>query len=188
MWSRKFEQCVGCGTSAIPHSAKGYCAPCYQRKYAAEKHQHLAEYKRQWYMTDHEANLVKRKAYRETLWFNSQREAVLNRDGNKCTQCGRTTSLVVHHKDGNGRRHKTPNNNLDNLITLCRYCHPSQHAGKRTTTALTGAPCNGRKRAYSKLQCWSKAYECCIVCGCIDSAHRGKGICNRCYLRQYKKT
>lgn len=48
---------------------------------------------------------------------------VSERDNNKCKLCGAEESLVVHHIDENKK-----NNNMDNLITLCRKCHMSYHA------------------------------------------------------------
>jgi hypothetical protein len=48
------------------------------------------------------------------------RRSVIERDGGRCTQCGNTKSLIVHHV--------IPwlvckNDNENNLITLCRPCH-----------------------------------------------------------------
>lgn len=36
----------------------------------------------------------------------------------KCSQCGGTKNLMVHHKDGNRK-----NNDKSNLQTLCWSCH-----------------------------------------------------------------
>ena len=48
---------------------------------------------------------------------------ILDRDGHKCIICGSNRDLTIHHKDGNGRYTKEPNNDKENLITLCRSCH-----------------------------------------------------------------
>lgn len=48
------------------------------------------------------------------------RLAALERDSYRCTQCGDTQQLHVHHIHPR-RRHGT--NQLDNLQTLCRSCH-----------------------------------------------------------------
>ncbi len=47
---------------------------------------------------------------------------VLERDEFKCQRCG-YAFLEVHHIDGNRE-----NNDLNNLITLCRKCHFEIHA------------------------------------------------------------
>lgn len=50
------------------------------------------------------------------------------RDGFTCQLCGSTLNLHAHHVDNEGK-HKTPNpnNELDNLITLCHSCHIKMH-------------------------------------------------------------
>ncbi len=54
----------------------------------------------------------------------SKREAVLELDNNECQLCGDDQDLVVHHIDEKSSRNSdTPNNSLDNLITLCKQCH-----------------------------------------------------------------
>lgn len=49
----------------------------------------------------------------------------------KCEKCGSKLNLAIHHKDGNGRKlllkGLKPNNNLDNLMVLCRSCHSILH-------------------------------------------------------------
>lgn len=55
------------------------------------------------------------------------RESVLKRDHYKCRKCGTSGNLVVHHKDGSGGTEK-PNNDLDNLLTLCGHCHAKLEA------------------------------------------------------------
>jgi len=64
--------------------------------------------------------------------FGGNRQIVLERDNWQCQECGMNNeqhivifgkSLVVHHIDGNGRNSKKPNNNINNLITLCSRCH-----------------------------------------------------------------
>ncbi len=52
----------------------------------------------------------------------------LERDKNKCVKCGSTNSIIVHHKDESRKFGiKNLNNNLGNLITLCRSCHAEIH-------------------------------------------------------------
>jgi hypothetical protein len=42
-----------------------------------------------------------------------------------CEYCGTNKNLEIHHKDKN-----RDNNQLSNLILLCRSCHSKQHRGK----------------------------------------------------------
>ena len=67
----------------------------------------------------------------------SPKSLAKKRDHSRCQLCGKETSLVVHHRDGQGEREseltgnhtlrQTPNNALDNLVTLCRHCHGVLH-------------------------------------------------------------
>lgn len=56
--------------------------------------------------------------------FGGNRLRVLERDNNTCTKCGETNKLklIVHHKNRNKK-----DNRLNNLITLCKRCHPYLH-------------------------------------------------------------
>lgn len=57
-----------------------------------------------------------------------KRRIILERDGNKCTACGRTNYLHVHHKKYEGTY---PWDTRDiYLITLCKNCHKKAHKGK----------------------------------------------------------
>ncbi|WP_114577206.1 HNH endonuclease signature motif containing protein [Saliphagus sp. LR7] len=51
------------------------------------------------------------------------REKCLSAKGEQCIECDATTRVVVHHTDGD-----RTNNDLDNLVPLCRSCHSSVHA------------------------------------------------------------
>jgi len=53
------------------------------------------------------------------------REELLDK---RCFFCASTKNLGIHHRDGNGRGKRTPNNSRNNLITLCNPCHTSFHA------------------------------------------------------------
>lgn len=57
---------------------------------------------------------------------NQDRSKILSRDNNRCQLCNKTTSLVIHHKDGSGKK-DSPNHAFENLIVLCRPCHSSLH-------------------------------------------------------------
>lgn len=72
--------------------------------------------------------------------FGGNKPLVLERDNFECQGCGMTQEqhiitygygLIVHHIDGKGKGFISPNNNLDNLIALCRRCHTSHHNKER---------------------------------------------------------
>jgi 5-methylcytosine-specific restriction endonuclease McrA len=54
------------------------------------------------------------------------RDTIRERDGNRCTICGLSHDLHVHHRDGD-----STNDHPQNLITLCGYCHARVHAEER---------------------------------------------------------
>jgi 5-methylcytosine-specific restriction endonuclease McrA len=56
--------------------------------------------------------------------YKKLRIAILTRDNHQCTKCGRKSNLHLHHII---YRSKGGGNELDNLITLCRYCHKETH-------------------------------------------------------------
>jgi 5-methylcytosine-specific restriction endonuclease McrA len=49
---------------------------------------------------------------------------VLERDGWRCRKCGSLENLQVHHKI---RRSQQGNDSVENLVTLCAYCHMEEH-------------------------------------------------------------
>lgn len=73
-------------------------------------------------MTESEARYLSKK------YFGGMREKVLDKYEHKCAMCGNNLKLVVHHIDGkNGKNGGLSNNKLNNLIVLCRNCHPKVH-------------------------------------------------------------
>jgi hypothetical protein len=58
--------------------------------------------------------------------FDGNRKIVLKRDGYKCVDCGSRYKVQVHHKDFSGQS-ENPNNDPDNLISLCERCHQGKH-------------------------------------------------------------
>lgn len=72
----------------------------------------------------------------QTEWL-KKRETVLERDGRQCQDCGKSESdaesLHVHHNipfsEGGGHE-------LDNLRTLCKFCHTQFHADERRKGTL----------------------------------------------------
>ena len=49
--------------------------------------------------------------------------------GTKCEWCGNTNNLLVHHIDENRY-----NNDISNLITICKRCHQAHHTKRDMTT------------------------------------------------------
>jgi 5-methylcytosine-specific restriction endonuclease McrA len=102
-----------------------------------------------------EANLqkLKDKSYRgamrhhDKVKFGGNRELALIRDGYKCTKCGSTEDIGVHHIDKTGKK-ENPNHALENLVTLCNHCHALEHnedrnAKRRTAFLTTCQYCGG---------------------------------------------
>jgi len=68
----------------------------------------------------------------ESSRWKSKRAEILNRDGNKCRNCGSASGLEVHHRQYHCRtksRMFVDPWDYDNkyLITLCSACHSSGH-------------------------------------------------------------
>lgn len=72
------------------------------------------------------------KGYFNRVRFGGLRETILSRDGYRCRACGLTrdehleafrADLTIDHIDGRGRYAETPNNDPENLRTLCVTCH-----------------------------------------------------------------
>ena len=69
---------------------------------------------------------IKRKRIEKyQLWATE----TLERDNHLCVDCGNSEVLVVHHID-NSRKlgNKLMNNDLSNLVTVCRPCHSRRHS------------------------------------------------------------
>jgi hypothetical protein len=160
MWHRNFDSCISCGTTTAPYMAKGSCRRCYLAAYRQTNPGRIADGKRAWYERNIERMQERNRLAREERNFSGNRQAVLTRDGFRCTSCGTRLQLVVHHKDGSGRGSVTPNNAIENLITLCKSCHATLH--------LT-------------LGRWSRDFDCCQRCGTTERRHNAKGYCWRCY-------
>lgn len=169
-WSRHYDKCVECGATDRSHVAVGLCHKCYNRHWVDKHRQRITRYKHDWWVASGGTRYS--KMLREQRHFGGLREAVLQRDGNKCCQCGSWHQLLVHHKDGNGRGVPEPINQIDNLITLCRKCHMDAHRPK----LQAGRGFVGDKQ-------WSAKYglNACRKCGRSDRPHNGDGLCHTCY-------
>lgn len=60
--------------------------------------------------------------------------------GTECAWCGSTKSLLVHHLDENRY-----NNELSNLVTICKRCHQQHHTVRNMTTGRYEAKKNPGK-------------------------------------------
>lgn len=68
------------------------------------------------------------KVYLESPHWKALRGEALVRDGRKCTRCGSTVILQVHHMI---YRTRFEDSLLSDLITLCKECHQAEHGLKR---------------------------------------------------------
>lgn len=91
------------------------------REYYTKKRKEERQRNRKWYA---EYN----KKYKNDKRFGGNKYKVLERDNNQCVDCGKDNprSLVMHHIDFSGQS-ENPNNDMDNLETLCRACHIRKH-------------------------------------------------------------
>lgn len=70
--------------------------------------------------------------------WKAKREKILKRDGYRCTWCGKTENLQVHHK----YYMKYPDGSFaepwdypdDKLVTLCKDCHEQWHKQHQVKT------------------------------------------------------
>ena len=60
--------------------------------------------------------------YKYTTGISFYRRRIFNINQKICTKCGSDYNIIVHHKDLNRN-----NNNLDNLMIICRSCHMKLH-------------------------------------------------------------
>jgi 5-methylcytosine-specific restriction protein A len=77
----------------------------------------------------HERNRSAARRARSSMAWQKARAAARRRDHERCTSCGSTESLEVHHivpLAKGGERFA-----LSNLKTLCRECHNATRGGQR---------------------------------------------------------
>ena len=114
--ARKDKKCRVCGVIFTPVKYAGNqqcCTPACTKK---------AKHKRA-YESGGDRTKIRNLYKKEFLELVPQ---IRDRDGNKCTQCGSTEKLHVHHRDNTGGTTEADNDPA-NLITLCRKCHMMHH-------------------------------------------------------------
>ncbi|MEW6144820.1 MAG: HNH endonuclease [Thermodesulfobacteriota bacterium] len=129
------------------------------------------------------------KSYIAQDW-NERRLYVLNRDGYKCRNCGGKSGLQVHHIIP---RSQSVNHHVDNLITLCVYCHSKHHNADFVPAAIERKLrlSQYHKTTY-KMRKSRKEHHCSDCNRLIEKgtsyyfAQRGyiqKKLCEQCFLK-----
>jgi hypothetical protein len=67
-----------------------------------------------------------------TSEWREKRARIIERDGGRCTRCGTTADLEVHHIDGDWK-----NNREENLETRCLDCNPRGRPTHKSGTLVT---------------------------------------------------
>lgn len=179
-----------------------FCKVYKENKKDQEKQKRKAEYDVWREKVLKEYAIKKEKAVKETRSHETRpkdwdlrRDYIKERDGYKCSICGRSTKLHVHHKMPVS---ESPDHSENNLITLCVYCHakqPGKGHGERLINGEIAAQCE--KYNYEKKK--SRKDYICNICEEIinkgDSSYVKKSfqvnnwwtnpnerICERCLL------
>lgn len=123
-------ECADCRTLFVRRGRQLRCDPCrkvlFRKRCRLYKQMHkeaMREYEREWTRNNMDRKLASSQRSRYSRnWLTA-----LLRDDLRCTVCGTEERLVVHHRDGRGRTHASPNHELANLQTMCRTCHIAHH-------------------------------------------------------------
>ncbi len=113
------------------HRVCGYCKKEFDTG-LSKKTFCTIEHKEKFY-NEIQKKLGLRNVYRQGKLCSGKWHETLQQAEYSCQVCGlsSTTSksdgLVVHHLDGNGAYMNIPNNDLDNLMVVCRKCHKMFH-------------------------------------------------------------
>jgi hypothetical protein len=123
----------------------------YLKEYRIKNRKKAYEYRKKWiekhpgYMNKYhyDNNGIRRKAYSDyfknaspiskscIIRHGLNALLVYQKYNGKCAYCEQDWDLTIHHLDNKGRNYLEkglkPNNNIDNLIVLCRKCHGRIH-------------------------------------------------------------
>lgn len=82
-----------------------------------------------------------KEAAKDNYFFGGNKKKAMARDGWACQHCGSKKDIHVHHIDGNGAGvcKEDKNNDLSNLLTLCRSCHTKEHHRMRHSSCAPKA-------------------------------------------------
>lgn len=112
------------------------CGSCFSKDYRKNNQDKIRAYNQMIKVRDKDKISDFQKGQRDKTLFGGKRQDVLERDNFECQGCGMSqekhfvlfnTQLIIHHKDGCGRGEENPNNDMENLITLCIRCHTKVH-------------------------------------------------------------
>ena len=70
---------------------------------------------------------------------------VLERDNWRCQKCGSLGNLQINHQT---KRSQQGNDSLENLVTLCAYCHMAEHGQLSSSPVST----TGKRRKLQRQQ------------------------------------
>jgi len=123
------------------------------------------------------------KKLRKSLCQKARRKMLLS----SCQDCGTNKTLEIHHINENWR-----DNSPENIRTLCKKCHMSQHIGERLPCRICGKEyipgssrkdlCNRHRLKQDRAKPSRK--NPCSICGRITRLSRG--MCSAHYERWRK--
>lgn len=96
----------------------------------------VKDYRKKYAETHKEEIRERQRIIRKEMYFDGKCDEIFERDNWRCQECGISTEqsillfnrrLMIHHVDGKGENVEEPNNDSDNLITLCCRCHCRLH-------------------------------------------------------------
>lgn len=124
-----------CPCGAEIDSRRTWCETCSHEQRLAGKRQHYYRNRDSIRRRNTERYAANRESYRAiaTVWretnnFNGLRRNRLAVDDYQCQRCAATEDLVVHHLNRREDRDEPDRTStLDDLLTLCRACHMTEH-------------------------------------------------------------
>ena len=108
----------------------------HSKKWRRENPEKVKAYRKKYQEEHREELLLRSNEANNKMRDSGLSEEVFERDNWTCQECGMSLEqsfilfnkrLCIHHLDGNGEESNVPNNNMDNLTTLCQRCHGRYH-------------------------------------------------------------